>query len=335
MRRVVIFLSEALRDVAFEHMARIQMSILFKAISTALAILNPENWLVPFVIFSSYYLIFNCLIEPDNWGNLVSEILNHLNKVGLGITTLVFIIGFSVSIISYYATFGAYMLLESFASKEFLYNHKIQKPRSEKSDKSKIQKNIDSNMMKHIIRRVSINNFIVMPLISYVYIILFSKFHSLEECLLAPPPPCITAINHFLFFLAVESTLFYYLHRLFHTSFLYKKIHKIHHELKSPIPISAIYAHPLEHVIVNVMPIMLGPFIFGSHVAISALWFMVVNFNTVVSHSGYKIYCLDGTDHDNHHKYFYCNFGIYLFDWLHGTTEKDFRSNRLTEKPIY
>lgn len=310
------------------------MSIPSITISTVFSILNPENWLVPFVIFSFYYLVFNCLIGSDNWSKLVSEILNHLNKVGLGITTLLLIIGCGISIISYYVTSGAYMLLEHFASREFLDNHKIQKYESEKSDKSKARKKIDGDMMKRIIKRVSINNFIVMPLISYAYSILFPKFYSLEESLFAPPPPCTTAIKHFLFFLSIESFLFYYLHRLFHKRFLYKRIHKIHHELTSPIPLSAIYAHPLEHAIVNVMPIMLGPFILGSHVAISALWFMVVNFNTVVSHSGYKFFCLDGTDHDNHHKNFYCNYGIYLFDWLHGTTEENFRKNRSNSKNI-
>lgn len=37
---------------------------------------------------------------------------------------------------------------------------------------------------------------------------------------------------------------FYLIHRLMHTKYLYKTIHKIHHEWKAPVGIIAIYAHP-------------------------------------------------------------------------------------------
>lgn len=37
---------------------------------------------------------------------------------------------------------------------------------------------------------------------------------------------------------------FYILHRLLHTKYLYKRIHKIHHEWKSPIAVISIYSHP-------------------------------------------------------------------------------------------
>lgn len=38
--------------------------------------------------------------------------------------------------------------------------------------------------------------------------------------------------------------LFYGFHRILHTKYFYKRIHKIHHEWKAPIGVIAIYAHP-------------------------------------------------------------------------------------------
>lgn len=46
----------------------------------------------------------------------------------------------------------------------------------------------------------------------------------------------------------VFDTGFFLLHRLMHTKYFYKRIHKIHHEWKAPIGIIAIYAHPTGNV---------------------------------------------------------------------------------------
>jgi sterol desaturase/sphingolipid hydroxylase (fatty acid hydroxylase superfamily) len=59
--------------------------------------------------------------------------------------------------------------------------------------------------------------------------------------------------------IVVREILFYYSHRLIHIPALYKRIHKIHHKFTAPIAPSAEYAHPIEHLVSNVLPIIVGP----------------------------------------------------------------------------
>lgn len=62
----------------------------------------------------------------------------------------------------------------------------------------------------------------------------------------------------------VEDFSFYWMHRLFHTPYLYKKFHKYHHEFVTPIALGTLYAHPLEHILANVLPSQLGFVLLGS-----------------------------------------------------------------------
>lgn len=58
----------------------------------------------------------------------------------------------------------------------------------------------------------------------------------------------------------VEEVAFYYSHRLLHHPRIYKFIHKRHHEWTSPIAITAVYCHPVEHVFSNLLPVFSGIF---------------------------------------------------------------------------
>lgn len=103
-------------------------------------------------------------------------------------------------------------------------------------------------------------------------------------------------------FLLVEEIGFYYSHRFLHSKFIYKYIHKQHHEWTSPIAVTALYAHPLEHVFSNIFPPFLGVFIMGSHITTSWLWFTLAILNTLNSHSGYHLPFLPSPEaHDFHH----------------------------------
>jgi methylsterol monooxygenase len=129
-------------------------------------------------------------------------------------------------------------------------------------------------------------------------------------------------------FVLVEELFFYYTHRLFHTKAFYGRFHKKHHEWTAPIGIACIYAHPLEHILSNMLPVMLGPFLLGSHLATSWVWQTIAVITTINTHSGYHLPFMPSPEaHDYHHLKFNQMYGVLgLLDYFHGT-DRQFRAS--------
>ena len=117
----------------------------------------------------------------------------------------------------------------------------------------------------------------------------------------------------------ISEVVFFYTHKLGHTPYLYKKIHRIHHEWIIPCAVSASYSHPLEYIFCNLSSFIIPPFIMNLNGYAMQLWFILASITVINSHSGYR--CLnDSIRHTDHHKYNNRNFGpLKILDTLHGT----------------
>ncbi|OJI97977.1 hypothetical protein ASPVEDRAFT_37436 [Aspergillus versicolor CBS 583.65] len=134
-------------------------------------------------------------------------------------------------------------------------------------------------------------------------------------------PPWTDFIIDFVFGLLAREVSFYYIHRALHHPSIYVYIHKMHHKYVTPVAFAAEYAHPVEHILANVLPITLPLYLKGAH-SLSIMGFVVFElWEAAADHSGYDFLKLPPAElHDLHHEKFRVNYGtIGLMDWIHGT----------------
>ena len=91
----------------------------------------------------------------------------------------------------------------------------------------------------------------ILPLVLF-----FVVYFNLVEYVSNPElyPSSAEIFKDIMFLSAVYETIFYWSHRLFHTPWLYKKFHKQHHEYQVTVTIAAIYNHPFDYFVTNLLP---------------------------------------------------------------------------------
>jgi lathosterol oxidase len=141
----------------------------------------------------------------------------------------------------------------------------------------------------------------------------------------------------FILMLFVHDTYFYWIHRLMHHPRLFKIFHLVHHKSTNPSPWAAYSFHPAEALMeVGIYVVFL--YIMPIHLFHLAFFFLFMIIYNVYGHLGYELYPANfnktwigkyvntSVAHNQHHKYFIGNYGLYFTIWdrLMGTHRTDY-----------
>ncbi len=108
----------------------------------------------------------------------------------------------------------------------------------------------------------------------------------------------LTSILHIALFAIVFDVVFFIVHSFLHEHGM--SIHKVHHQMKTSVGFGALYCSPVEFVMANFLPAVLGIIIVENvHINTHIIWNMMAATSIVLTHSGYNL--IDRSRHAKHH----------------------------------
>ena len=153
----------------------------------------------------------------------------------------------------------------------------------------------------------------------------------------------ISDYGWFYYFLAypimfiMHDTYFYWTHRIMHHKSLFNIMHLVHHKSTNPSPWAAYAFHPLESIVeIGIFVVFL--FTLPVHTTHIIIFFLLSIMYNIYGHLGWELYpkgfskSLIGkwintsVNHNQHHKYFKGNYGLYFLFWdrIMGTIRADY-----------
>eukprot|EP01064_Diplonema_japonicum_P027548 TRINITY_DN3_c0_g1_i6.p1 TRINITY_DN3_c0_g1~~TRINITY_DN3_c0_g1_i6.p1 ORF type:complete len:343 (+),score=94.42 TRINITY_DN3_c0_g1_i6:89-1030(+) len=185
------------------------------------------------------------------------------------------------------------------------------------------------DQFKHTLAAALVSHVLVTPLVIY------SSYNLVIKDYFMVPDEELTDFTILFFGYAtakvVNSMGFYWAHRAVHHPALYW-IHKQHHSYVGTIGVSAEYAHPIEQLVANQLPTILGIVLTARHPLPTIIWLWERLEQSYQVHSGYAFvgtlphklgltHASGAAFHDFHHTINSGNFSEPWIDWLFGTMD--------------
>ena len=157
----------------------------------------------------------------------------------------------------------------------------------------------------------------MLPLCLFNLISAYPFFFNSQNYITYNTPNALPVWQNCGLWLMSTDVFFYTIHYMFHNKYLYY-YHKIHHTYKYTYGMGAIYAHPIEFFLANLVPVALPMFIFGIPLWLcDRIVFFATFYTITISHGGFKTTL--GASHLNHHLKFKYNYGLLKMDKVMGT----------------
>lgn len=234
-----------------------------------------DEWLykskLPSILSFSLFLIFSYFIH-SKYLALIYPFLNSFRKISF----------FYVSVLTLPALLSINLL--------YVYAYRAKNPKIEKYKITSVAWPWELDPVKwkkqfpNIVFTYFVNYFVIGSLTIQLSIYLCEPNINPNEL-----PSVFEFISHIALGMVTEDFFFYWSHRLFHTPWFYKNIHKKHHEHYNTISLSCIYAHPLEMLLGNTFPALSVLFLLKSkmHIVTFSIWLNIRLISTHDGHSGY------------------------------------------------
>ncbi len=126
--------------------------------------------------------------------------------------------------------------------------------------------------------------------------------------------------------LFIHETYYYWLHRWLHLPSVYRLIHKTHHDSISTSVWTSFSFHPIESLLqAIIIPVIV--LLIPLHIFVLIFLLVLMTLSAIINHAGVEIFpsganhhwfwrhLIGATHHDQHHRKFVYNYGLYFTFW--------------------